>query len=265
MIMQILRVGSKGPDVEKWQMFLRGLQAKSQIVVTGIFDDLTKNETMSFQRSSGMIADGVVGPKTLSAALNAGFHIMDDDVVDITGPNWPPCPNGVIPLSQLDRSKIFGIFSYVPAPTSSNPEAITITDNWVADNIKTVCIPQIMNVPGSLKSGNIQVHKLVAQQMSKLFTAWEAAGLKDKILTWGGSWAPRYIRGSRTSLSNHSWGTAFDINVQWNALGATPALKGEKGSVRELVEIAYQHGFYWGGHFKSRPDGMHFEAYKLVE
>jgi D-alanyl-D-alanine carboxypeptidase len=30
--------------------------------------------------------------------------------------------------------------------------------------------------------------------------------------------------------------------------------------VRELVEIAYQHGFYWGGHF-SPLDGMHFEVF----
>ncbi|MFC1534810.1 M15 family metallopeptidase [Thermodesulfobacteriota bacterium] len=23
-------------------------------------------------------------------------------------------------------------------------------------------------------------------------------------------------------------------------------------------------GFYWGGHFKSRPDGMHFEVAKIL-
>jgi hypothetical protein len=65
-------------------------------------------------------------------------------------------------------------------------------------------------------------------------------------------------------LSNHAWGTAFDINVQWNGLGITPAFRNEAGSVRDLVEIAYQNGFYWGGWFKSRQDGMHFEVYKIV-
>jgi hypothetical protein len=34
--------------------------------------------------------------------------------------------------------------------------------------------------------------------------------------------------------------------------------------VRELVPIANQHGFYWGGHFRynkhtDQSDGMHFE------
>ena len=59
-------------------------------------------------------------------------------------------------------------------------------------------------------------------------------------------------------------GTAFDINVAWNGLGVQPALLGQKGSVRELVEIAFEHGFIWGGWFTNRPDGMHFEAYKVL-
>jgi hypothetical protein len=43
-----------------------------------------------------------------------------------------------------------------------------------------------------------------------------------------------------------------------------PALKGELGSVRELVPLANRHGFYWGGHFRGRPDGMHFEAARII-
>jgi hypothetical protein len=38
---------------------------------------------------------------------------------------------------------------------------------------------------------------------------------------------------------------------------------GQKGCVRELVPIANEFGFYWGGHF-SRMDGMHFEIAKLL-
>jgi hypothetical protein len=80
------------------------------------------------------------------------------------------------------------------------------------------------------------------------------------VLTWEGSFAPRFVRGSNVTLSNHAWGTAFDINYAWNTLGAQPALRGQKGSVRELVPIANEFGFYWGGHFKGRADGMHFEV-----
>jgi D-alanyl-D-alanine carboxypeptidase-like protein len=78
----------------------------------------------------------------------------------------------------------------------------------------------------------------------------------------GGSFAPRYVRGSRVTLSSHAWGAAFDVNYAWNRLGTVPALRGEKDSVRELVPIAHAYGFYWGGHF-SRCDGMHFEVARL--
>ncbi len=97
-----------------------------------------------------------------------------------------------------------------------------------------------------------------------MFEQWERAGLKSHILTWGGSWVPRFVRGSRTQLSNHAWGTAFDVNVRWNMLGTQPALRGQKGSVRELVQIANDNGYYWGGHFHKRIDGMHFEVRLIV-
>ena len=83
------------------------------------------------------------------------------------------------------------------------------------------------------------------------------------IKTFNGSYVPRLIRGSKTELSSHAFGIAFDINMQWNMLSTEPALLGHKGSVRELVAIAHDHGFYWGGHF-SRKDGMHFELAKKL-
>jgi hypothetical protein len=46
-------------------------------------------------------------------------------------------------------------------------------------------------------------------------------------------------------------------------LNKTPAMIGEKGCVRELVPIANECGFYWGGHF-TRKDGMHFEIAKII-
>ncbi len=95
-----------------------------------------------------------------------------------------------------------------------------------------------------------------------MFGAWESAGLMDRILTWGGSFVPRLVRGG-ASLSNHACGAAFDINVSWTQLGVQPALAGEKGSVRELVPLANEHGFFWGGHYAKRPDGMHFEIAAL--
>jgi hypothetical protein len=55
-----------------------------------------------------------------------------------------------------------------------------------------------------------------------------------------------------------------DIYARWNRLEAMPALKGEERSVRELVPLANMWEFYWGGHFRGRKDGMHFEAARII-
>lgn len=135
-----------------------------------------------------------------------------------------------------------------------------ILGNWEAENIVAVTLPQLKEIRGASKSGSVQFHKLAANQLKTFWNDLESAGLFDRVLTYEGSFNPRFVRGSTTNLSNHAFGTAFDINLNWNKLGSQPALLGEKGSVRELVLIANDHGFYWGGHFDKRPDGMHFEV-----
>lgn len=268
--MRYLRRGLKGDDVQAWKIFLRGINPYSDIVVDDSFDDQTHEETREFQAQVGLNPiDGVVGKDTLAEALKLGFNPMIDDRVDV-GPNWPAPPAGFSFLSSTERAQVFGTFKHVPAPTQGNPEGIRIVDDWVKNNIVSVVVPQLIGVIGAPKDGKILFHKKATNQLLSMFAAWEAAGLKDRILTYAGSWVPRYIRGSRSVLSNHAWGTAFDINAAWNMLGTTPALKGQKGSVRELVGIAYEHGFAWGGHFgygqigTKRSDGMHFEVARVI-
>ncbi len=126
----------------------------------------------------------------------------------------------------------------------------------------SVVIPELIGVQGAPRDGKIWFHKQGTAQLTALWGAWAQAGLIDRVLVWGGAFVPRFIRGSSTVLSNHSFGTAFDINMAQNGLGLEPARLGMKGCVRELVPIANKHGFYWGGHF-SRRDGMHFEIARL--
>lgn len=261
--MQVLRKGSTGPEVEKWQAFLKGLKPESSILISGVFEDLTERDTKTFQSKKGLTPDGVVGPKTLTVAMTSGFSLMHDPACDPDGPSWPAKPKFVNQLNPVDREKLFGKFPYISTPTMSNPEAITITGNWLS-NITQVNIPQLSGVAGAPRSTTVPFHTAAAPQLIKLFEAWHDLGLMYLVMSWGGSWSPRFIRGSRTVLSNHAWGTAFDINVQWNQLGTQPALRGAVGSVRELVESACDHGFYWGGWFPNRADGMHFEAYKIL-
>jgi peptidoglycan hydrolase-like protein with peptidoglycan-binding domain len=254
--MDTLRVGSKGELVEHWQFFLRGLNLYFG-ETDGVFGAKTRLATQEFQRAHGLKDDGIAGNVTLGTAMSLGFHVVDDSpaLPDTLDP--PPKPN-FPPLDLAGRQAAFGKYPFVPAAVPGNPEAIRITSNWVAENIVTVTIPQLIGVSGAPANGHAQFHRLVAPRAVALFQAWENAGLKALVLSYAGSFVPRFIRGSLSILSQHAFGSAFDINAQWNGFGATPAALGAKGSVRALVPIANELGFYWGGHF-ARRDGMHFE------
>jgi len=263
--MRTLRKGLKGKDVERWQMFLRSF-GMYMSVVDGDFGPQTHKATQKYQRVSGLVSDGVVGNYTFANAVGDGFEIVKPDPEDLgkKGPHWPPKPSFRTP-SLVQRQKMLGTFRYSPKPTKSNPEGIQIHGTWVKDNIVKLKVPAIAGLPGATKTGLVWFHEAGVPQLLALFKAWEAAGLTDLIKSYGGSWEPRFIRGSRTTLSNHAFGSAFDINVPSNYLGTQPALVGEMGSVRKLVPLANEFGFYWGGHYPNRPDGMHFELAKLIK
>lgn len=257
--LKLIRINSKGPLVTNWQFFLIG-QGLFEGVADGLFDEEVKDATIEFQKRHGLQPDGIVGNKTFGQAMMLGFAGAVDTRTDKSGPDWPPRPNFKPIVGNAERQKVFGKFEFIPAPLPNNPENIRIIDDWESKNIVTVSIPQLTPIKGS---GKVRFHKLGATQLIKLWADWENAGLMPLVLTWAGSFVPRFVRGSRTNLSNHSFGSAFDINVAWNLLGAVPALVGQKGCVRELVPIAHENGFYWGGHF-TRLDGMHFEIARIL-
>jgi hypothetical protein len=154
---------------------------------------------------------------------------------------------------------LFGRYEYVWAPQPGNPEAIRILGNWERDNIIEVPIPQLRKALGDKAPASIRFHRLAADQLRLLWAEWEAGGLLDRVLSYGGGFVARFVRGSRSMLSNHAFGSAFDINEAYNSFGERPVSNGRKGCVRDLVPIANRCGFYWGGHYQSRTDGMHFE------
>lgn len=258
--LRLIRINSKGPLVSNWELFLTG-QGLFEGVIDGIFDEAVKDATIQFQRNHGLQPDGIVGNKTFGQAMILGFEGATDTRTDKSGPAFPAKPNFRALGGNAARQEIFGKFKFIAAPVPGNPENIRILDNWESKNIVTVSVPQLKPINGT---GKVRFHKLAAAQMVKLWADWDNAGLMPLVLTWAGSFVPRFIRGSREILSNHSFGSAFDINVAWNGLGSMPALVGQKGSVRELVPIANENGFYWGGHFNGRPDGMHFEIAKIL-
>lgn len=67
----------------------------------------------------------------------------------------------------------------------------------------------------------------------------------------------RLVRGSTTSISNHSWGTAIDLTLD-GVLDAYGDDKVQYG-LTLIAPIFNRHGWYWGAAF-GKEDGMHFEG-----
>jgi hypothetical protein len=201
--------------------------------------------------------------------ISANSEAMEKIVKD---KNWPAAPTGLLQPTAERTKQMFGTFEY-EAIQGQQGCPIKIKGTWEADNISTVDIPQLTGkINGTtnkqIAKGAIMFNKKAEKQLQRLWKAWETAGLLDRVITFDGGFVPRFIKRKdgtcATTLSNHAWGSAFDINAAWNGLGDEPALVGQKGCTRELVEIANQHGFYWGGHFGTK-DGMHFEVAKIIE
>lgn len=269
----VLKRGSFGLLVERAQ--LRLLVHGHSLEPYGAdkaFGRTTEKAVKAFQRREGIPVTGRVDNRTWEELLDkpdppaAGVLPASQDVV--------PKPDFVPLVTNAQRAAVYGKFSYRPAPTEGNAERIIIADNWIKENTTIVEIPALKKIPGIMwqgkrwskgpKNGKVRCHKLIADQLVGLWKAWDDAGLVDRhVISWDGLGNPRFIRGSRTTLSNHAWFNAFDIKYRWNMLGKTPAAFGERGSVRELVPLAHKFGFYWGGHFFRR-DGMHFEAAKIL-
>jgi peptidoglycan hydrolase-like protein with peptidoglycan-binding domain len=262
-----IKKGSRGPLVRMWQNFLldEGFYTEE---VDGLFGPVTVQATEAFQKQQKLIADGIVGNHTWGAAMALGLELISGSGKGNKGPNWPPRPTFLRPASLAKRQKLFGNFLYQPAPRKSNPEGIRILGNWQKENIRHVTVPQLKGVYGAPKSGRVLWHQAAKDQLRGLFQAWEDEGLIHLVKSWAGSWNPRFVRGSRSVLSNHAHATAFDINVPGNRFGRRPALVGEEYSVRLLVPIAHEFGFWWGGHgwppSYERKDGMHFEVCRII-
>lgn len=67
----------------------------------------------------------------------------------------------------------------------------------------------------------------------------------------------RLVRGSASTISNHSWGTAIDLTID----GTANAREGDevRQGLLEIHPIFNRHGFFWGAGF-STEEAMHFEA-----
>lgn len=74
------------------------------------------------------------------------------------------------------------------------------------------------------------------------------------------AYAYRPIRGYESGLSNHSSGTAMDLNATQHGLGAENTFSAdEELRIRRRVNEFFSDTIRWGGEYYGRKDEMHFE------
>jgi hypothetical protein len=120
---------------------------------------------------------------------------------------------------------------------------------WVRDHITTEVVPIL---------GVVTCNKLIFPQLRAALQEIHERGLDDKIHPdeYAGCYYPRFIAGTST-LSNHAFGLALDLNVPGNQRGTVGEMD------RGVVEAFKHWGFAWGGDW-GYTDPMHFEMAELV-
>jgi len=281
------RGGENNPlEVQRWQYFLR----KNNVTQTGAIDAQfgmkTEEATKIFQLQHSLPTTGKFDEATLQIAQGLGYTVRSDNFYDNkTGGNFPPKPTNLESPSNADRNAALGCFRFIQLPLGNRGDKDEVVPkdscdhtipDWRNANIVDLPIPQMKFVTGF--SGIMRCHKLVAPHLLLLFARWEELDLLHLLRHYDGDYNPRYKRDQSpgngghgikqsnqvSALSNHAFGSAFDVNERDNGFGDEPARCPRRGCVRELVEPANELGFYWGGHFSSgSQDGMHFEFAKF--
>lgn len=120
---------------------------------------------------------------------------------------------------------------------------------WVSTHISTETMPIV---------GPMTCNTQMFPQLRAALEEIAADGLSSAIhpQQYGGCFVPRFIAGT-TTLSNHAFGLAFDLNVPENERGTVGQMN------RQVVAIFEKWGFTWGGTW-GYTDPMHFELNRIV-
>ena len=132
--------------------------------------------------------------------------------------------------------------SYNGYPASKDPAAIDIKSYLVRGTDRKLKCAE--SVGPLLAAFAAEFHELIEPIDEGTFDDW--------------GYCYRMVRGDATKLSNHSSGTAIDLNATRHALGKVGTFPAEK--VPMIRALAKKYGLKWGGDYKNRKDEMHFEV-----
>ena len=133
---------------------------------------------------------------------------------------------------------------------------ITSQNGWTASKVRSEIGIESFTIPGTkvkLACAKAVAPLLVgfAAEFHELIEPIDEGSLDD----WG--YCFRQVRGDAVNLSNHSSGTAIDLNATQHPLGKVGTFPIEK--VPMIRALAKKYGLIWGGDYRNRKDEMHFE------
>jgi hypothetical protein len=132
--------------------------------------------------------------------------------------------------------------SYNGYPASKDPKEIAIKSYPVKGTDRKLRCAE--SVGPLLAAFAAEFHELIEPIDEGTFDDW--------------AYCYRMVRGDATKLSNHSSGTAIDLNAIKHPLGKVGTF--EAGKVPMIRALAKKYGLTWGGDYKNRKDEMHFEV-----
>lgn len=208
---------------DSWVKTLGMREGNALLVSTGIHTPL------SIRKPIQRIVGGRASVQRMDAAARFG---LDPSVAQVALPVGTP-------------ADAVGAFQY----TVLGGGHIAPQPSWVASHISTETMPII---------GPMTCNTLMFPQLRAALEEVRASGLASAIhpSQYGGCYVPRFIAGT-TTLSNHAFGLAFDLNVPENERGTVGQIN------RQVVAILQRYGFTWGGVWRWT-DPMHFELNRLV-
>ena len=127
-------------------------------------------------------------------------------------------------------------------------------------NCEPVTNPRLKALMETRRVGPIRVTMLkpALESLERIVKKLEASEPDiHAALGTAGALCARLIRGSKSSVSNHSWGTAIDLKLEGKLDGFGDG--GTQFGLLLLAELFNEEGWYWGAGFR-REDSMHFEV-----
>ena len=133
---------------------------------------------------------------------------------------------------------------------------LTSPNGWLASEDRKAISIQSFAIPGtSLKIACAKNVAPIFVAFCQDFHGWVEPIDEGQLDDWG--YAFRMTRGSDKVLSNHSSGTAIDLNALKHPLGKSNTFTKQQSNTIQLLIVKY--GLSWGGNYKRRKDEMHFE------